>query len=188
MWWWPEQHADSQRHAELLPGGLSVVGAGWTLKTLVGSCVAVVLWHAHSRSGGMCHYVLSHRAGRTDGPPLPNATDSRYGALALPLLKARLAPFMGGGPGGSLIAHVIGGASMLDAPDGQAGLIGRANVELALRWVEQEGLQLGQVQVGGRAGRRIRFDTSTGALGVSAVIDAPASWPAAPWITSMWPA
>jgi chemotaxis protein CheD len=188
MWWWPERPQASQRHAELMPGGLSVVGPGWLLQTLVGSCVAVVLWDPASRYGGMCHFVLSHRGSRGEGQPPASSPDARYGVEALALLKDRMGPFTGLGSAQAPVAHVIGGAAMLDAHDGRAGLIGRTNAELALGWVAQEGLRLGEVQVGGQSGRRIRFDTSTGALDVTDVVAAPANWPAVTGTCWMWPA
>jgi chemotaxis protein CheD len=40
-----------------------------TVKTLLGSCVALTLWHPQRRIGGMCHYLLPDRK-REPGQPL----------------------------------------------------------------------------------------------------------------------
>ncbi len=48
--------------------------------TVLGSCVAVTLWHAHLRCGGMCHFVLPRRE------PAGGGLDARYGDEAFELL------------------------------------------------------------------------------------------------------
>jgi hypothetical protein len=49
-----------------------------TLRTLLGSCVAITLWHPTRRIGGMCHFLLPERKRRTNEPP-----DGRYGDEAV---------------------------------------------------------------------------------------------------------
>jgi len=57
-------------------------GGGRTrIRTLLGSCVAMTLWHPKLQIGGMCHYMLPHRTGRA-----PHASiDARYADEALEL-------------------------------------------------------------------------------------------------------
>ena len=56
-------------HLMLLPGQWHVGRHVAQMRTLLGSCVAVVLWHPARRLGGMCHYLLPSRR-RTPGTPL----------------------------------------------------------------------------------------------------------------------
>lgn len=186
MWRWPEHREPPCRHAELMPGGLSVVGSGWILQTLVGSCVSVVLWDPVSRKAGMCHYVLTHRAGDVAAEPDGDGLNGRYGTEALHLLKDLMGPVWAVDRESRPTAHVVGGAALLAAEEGRAGVIGKSNVALALKWVEQEGLRLGELHVGGLVGRRVSINTDTGALSVTAVAEVSPAWPVAPLQTSMW--
>lgn len=61
-----------------LSGGLDIFlqpgewyfGEGNTrVRTTLGSCVAIVLWHPVRRIGGMCHYMLPSRGRPSDEPP-----------------------------------------------------------------------------------------------------------------------
>ena len=40
------------------------------IRTLLGSCVAITLWHPKLRIGGMAHYMLPSRPGLAKGQPL----------------------------------------------------------------------------------------------------------------------
>ena len=42
----------------LQPGELIFGRGRGTIQTLLGSCVAVTLWHPQRRLSGMCHFVL----------------------------------------------------------------------------------------------------------------------------------
>jgi chemotaxis protein CheD len=43
------------------PGDLYFGDRTVRIRTLLGSCVAVTLWHPFARIGGMCHYVVPSR-------------------------------------------------------------------------------------------------------------------------------
>src|SRR6266568_1228811 len=56
------------------------------IRTLLGSCVAIVLWHPHLRIGGMCHYMLPRRPqGPSDSP-----MDGRYAEDAMRMFMHEL--------------------------------------------------------------------------------------------------
>ena len=59
------------------------------IRTLLGSCVAIVLWHPKLRIGGMCHYMLPHSPRERHGQPL----DGRYAEDAMHMFMREL-----GGP------------------------------------------------------------------------------------------
>ena len=67
----------------LQPGELWFGDEQTRIRTVLGSCVATVLWHPQRRIGGMCHFMLPERPRpRTAGQPL----DGRYGDEAMELL------------------------------------------------------------------------------------------------------
>ena len=52
-------HAEGQKF--LMPGELVFTNETIRLNTLLGSCVAITLWHPVRKIGGMCHYLLPAR-------------------------------------------------------------------------------------------------------------------------------
>jgi hypothetical protein len=73
------------RQVMLLPGQMSFTTAPAQLRTLLGSCVSVTLWHPGKRIGGMCHYLLP-----TAQPQAGEPLDGRYGDEAMEAMVARL--------------------------------------------------------------------------------------------------
>lgn len=69
----------------LQPGDYHFGGTYTRIRTLLGSCVSLVLWHPRARLGGMCHYMLPSR-GRASALP-----DGRYGDEAMRLLSEAVA-------------------------------------------------------------------------------------------------
>ncbi len=68
----------------LMPGEIYFGPQKVKLKTLLGSCVAVALWHPQKQLGGMCHFVLPSRHGGTQ-------LDARYADEAMQLFTHEMA-------------------------------------------------------------------------------------------------
>jgi chemotaxis protein CheD len=66
----------------------------------------------------------------------------------------------------SLIAHIIGGGH----PDGATDSTGMRNVEVARRILNEKGITIMSEDVGGRVGRKVVFDLSTGQVAVLKVL------------------
>jgi chemotaxis protein CheD len=141
----------------LMPGALSFVAAPCKLRTLLGSCVAVVVWHARLRVGGMCHFLLAqHPAGRAAAP-----LDGRFAPDALAMLLAQMQA--SGAPSHEFVAHVAGGAKCFDTALPVPALdIGQHNVQAALNWCLAHALPVLSCDVGGKTARHVDFDGSTG--------------------------
>ena len=86
---------------------LVVISPAWPaqITTVLGSCVAVCLFDAEVRVGGMNHYLLAQ--------PVNGEHSARFGAVAVPALID--AVVKGGGRPGSLKAKVFGGAAVTSA-------------------------------------------------------------------------
>src|SRR5437867_13268763 len=65
----------------LQPGEWYFGDADTRIRTLLGSCVAITIWHPRRCLGGMCHYLLPTR-----NPARIDTLDGRYGDEALLLL------------------------------------------------------------------------------------------------------
>lgn len=147
----------------LLPGALAFGPAPLRLRTLLGSCVAVVVWHPVLRLGGMCHYLLPQRGAQRLGAP----ADGHYATEALALLTDCMQTYAAAA---QFRAYICGGASCIERGAPTAGLsdIGGSNVEAADQWCLEQGLAVWHRDTGGGAGRHVHFDMANGALQVRA--------------------
>ena len=125
------------------------------LRTLLGSCVGVTLWHPKRRLGGMCHYLLPDRR-RPAGVEL----DARYGDEALELLACEIA--RAGSRPSEFIAHLYGGADTLPDRLGSKLNVGERNIERGFVAIDELGFQLEGVDVGDNVPRTVCLDLATG--------------------------
>lgn len=138
------------REVTLAQGDVRCGDEGEVLLTVLGSCVAVCLWDARLRIGGMNHFVLP-------GDP-QGRTDTRYGAAAMPAMLAAM-QCRGTRPQ-DLRAHVLGGAAVLPTALGET--VGMLNVDFARGWLARLGVRVVGERVGGVRGMQVRFDTASG--------------------------
>lgn len=141
----------------LLPGQMHVGSQVASLRTLLGSCVAIVVWHPGRRVGGMCHFLLPQRTRRNG-----EALDGRYGdeaveAMVTALRGLRAVPQ-------ECTAHLYGGADTM--PDG-AGVkfsVGERNIEQGWSLIDHYGFSLDGVDVGEDIPRTVNLSLSDGAV------------------------
>jgi chemotaxis protein CheD len=145
-------HQNSNTHY-LFPGTIFAHKEQHLVTTVLGSCVAVCLWHPGSGIGGINHYLLPLWNG--EGLPTP-----KYGNIAITRLIEKIRQLTGKG---ELVAKVFGGASMWARTEG-ALAVGERNVELAFRLLAEENIQVVSQDVWGEMGRKIIFDTKTGSV------------------------
>ncbi|MDD2810701.1 chemotaxis protein CheD [Rhodoferax sp.] len=89
---------------ELLPGDVALGRSGDTLKTLLGSCVSVILTDPRRTVGVMCHIVhVGH-------PNAANQHNTAFGSVAMAEMTRRL--FAIGFAPRSCEAYVVGGGNM----------------------------------------------------------------------------
>lgn len=144
----------------LRPGETYVGDRRVRLRTLLGSCVAITLWHPELRVGGMCHFLLPARL-RDPGFSL----DGRYGDEAFEMLVAILA--RRGASARRCEASIAGGGAMFPvaAAAGQIN-VGWSNGEAARKLLRAQGVAVRRESLYGRGHRMIQFDIDTGAVNV----------------------
>lgn len=151
----------SQADRTLLPGQVHFGSAPAKLSTLLGSCIAVTLWHPKRKMGGMCHFMLPER------PPTQSRVgtglDGRYGDEALQLLLR--AAERAGCPPQECEFKLFGGGCMFSCDGGEdsgSAKVHERNVEQALALMHQHGLKVQARHLGGVGYRQIRLDLATG--------------------------
>lgn len=143
------------------------------IRTLLGSCVAITMWHPQLRVGGMCHYLLASSPRRRI-----QGLDGKYGEDAILMFFAEairrntdpkdyVVKVFGGGnmfPGngshrpcdGHPCEEVIDGCRNVSCKN---GMIGRA-------LIRQHGMQIAAEHIGGAGHRNVIFDIATGSVWV----------------------
>jgi chemotaxis protein CheD len=142
-------------HLVLMPGQMHFGAQAASLRTLLGSCVAVTLWHPHKRIGGMCHFLLPTRPRRPDDP-----ADGRYGdeaidAMVQMLRLARTEP-------AEYHAHLYGGADTMPEGTNLRFNVGERNIEQGWKLIDRWGFQLQGVDVGEDVPRTVTLTLATG--------------------------
>lgn len=135
-------------------GGLHASKEPTVIHTLLGSCVAVCLYDAVERIGGMNHILLPGRADLRHFD-----TVARYGINAMELLINRIMTL--GGKRRRLVAKVFGGAHVLPSISRENG-VGNKNIEFVLNFMELESIAVIGRDLGGHDTRKIYFHTDTG--------------------------
>jgi len=120
------------------------------MSTVLGSCVAMCLFDAVNRVGGMNHFLLATST-------LAESDDLKYGINAIELLINRL--LKSGAERCHLQAKLFGGARMTD----HARDIGAGNAAFAKEFLEREDITCVSSSLGGEQARRVQFVPTTGA-------------------------
>lgn len=126
------------------------------VRTVLGSCVAIVLWHAERELGGMCHFVLPTRSA-PPGPP-----DGRYGDEAFQLLERAAAA--AGTRLDQFRAWAYGGGNMFPGVVANRPLIGQQNAATANRLLRHYRMRVVGEDLGGTCHRRVTLDLRGGSV------------------------
>ncbi len=141
----------------LHPGRVFTSAEPCTVRTILGSCVAVCMWDSVLGVGGVNHFVLPYSVENGQSSP-------RFGNVAVQrLIKDLLAL---GCAKRNLQAKVFGGACVLGAFRDGASQLGMKNVQMALNILAEEKIPVIAEDVGGQRGRKVIFQTHDGAAWV----------------------
>ncbi|ULA66068.1 MAG: putative chemoreceptor glutamine deamidase CheD 3 [Nitrospira sp.] len=141
----------------LRPGEFHFGHANTRIKTILGSCVAITMWHPVLRIGGMCHYLLPAREKEVSGE-----LDGRYGMEALQLFVREMARRATAVQ--EYEVKIFGGGNMFPSfgKKGPALEIGARNIELAREAIEKLGVTPVAQHVGDIGHRHVIFDVWSG--------------------------
>ena len=134
------------------------------LTAVLGSCLGICFYHPKSRTGGLAHAVLPQSNGQATGAP------GKFVDSAILYLVETFRNSLGVSPN-ELQAKLTGGACMF--PTSGPLQIGEANIQEAVRKLQELGITVVSQDVGGTKGRRITFDLATGRVEVQQVGEVP---------------
>jgi len=153
----------------LQPGEFYFGDSDTRIRTILGSCVAITMWHPRRLIGGMCHYMLASRPNRR-----VSRLDGKYGEDAILMFFAEA--IRHDTDPGEYVWKVFGGGNMFPAQSGHRpcdakpceqvidicrnvscknGMIGRA-------LLRQHGMGIAAEHVGGSGHRNVIFDVWSG--------------------------
>ena len=133
---------------ELLPGDTALGYAGDRMKTLLGSCVAVILTDPRRTVGTMCHIVHVGRPGPA------NQHNTAYGEVAMQTMFDRLIAV--GIPPARCQAYVFGGGNMFPHLFSTTH-VGAKNAQWALDYLHDCGIVVVGDAVGGATYRKVAW-------------------------------
>jgi chemotaxis protein CheD len=141
----------------------AVANANTMISTIgLGSCVAIMLYDASSRIGGLAHILLP-----SEGLSLDSENRAKFPSTAIPLLLEEMRKR---GAWGRPMAKIVGGASMFASLLPQGGInMGERNVEATKRVLRLAEIPLVASDTGGEHGRSVYFHVTDGRVVVKSI-------------------
>jgi chemotaxis protein CheD len=141
----------------LMPGEYFVGDAQYRVRTLLGSCVSITLWHPGMRIGAMSHFLLPGHGRRQRDRP--SDKPGMYGADAMQLLVDGLTQL--GVPLAQCQAKIFGGGAMFPR-SAKVRDIGMQNGDYARSMLQQHGIHVVSESLFGEGHRHLIFTIRSG--------------------------
>jgi chemotaxis protein CheD len=144
----------------LQPGESRLVKEPTILRTLLGSCVGIAFREPHLGLGALCHPMLP-RFPVKQALTMTRSAGRRYVDYAVRDL-ARQFDALGARRDEVEVKLFGGGDVLLTSNDATRPTVGRLNIEVAIKVLEEEGFCIIASSLGGQRGINIYFNTQTG--------------------------
>ncbi len=149
-------NACDQMEIFLQPGEFFIGDASYRIRTLLGSCVSITLWHPRQRIGGMSHFLLAARGSRK-----VLELDGKYGEEAMWLMLRELT--RADVNTAQCEAKIFGGGNMFPQHSKPTSVnVGQSNGEAARRMLEGFEIPIVAQSLYGVGHRQVIFDVSNG--------------------------
>ncbi len=149
----------------LQPGEYFVGDEMFRIKTLLGSCVSIILWHPAKRVGAMSHFLLSTRNNKQ-----VMSIDGRYGEEVMWIMLRELVQW--DIDPGTCVAKVVGGGNMFsNLQHSHLINVGKKNGQIAKELLDIYGIPIQGEHLFGNGHRQVIFQISTGDVWVNQTSD-----------------
>ena len=142
----------------LLPGEIYFGNCARRVKTVLGSCVAVVMWHPRLKLGGMCHFVMPEMPVDTPTELACRYSEGAIGRLFHEAMERDTVPeryWIG----------IYGGGYMQHAENQQGRYsVGSKNILAAQRLLRKYNVTVHEQRVGGPVYRSLMLDVESGSV------------------------
>jgi chemotaxis protein CheD len=163
---------EAPTEVSLHAGDFHFSGDPSTIRTVLGTCIAITIWHPVRHIGGMCHFLLPRR-GTSDAIAGARAglyAEEVFGLFAASLEATQTRP-------SEYVAKIFGGGNMFpeylqsatcrkqectDAMREECPTIGCQNISAAKRLLSANNYTLTSQDVGGHGSRYVVFETGNG--------------------------
>lgn len=142
----------------LRPGEFHFGSAATRIRTLLGSCVAIVVWHPVRLLGGMCHFILPSRANHS------GVLEAKYADEAFTLFHQHADRHST-----SLVDYqikVFGGGNMFPSAAGGGQTVSQKNIAAVAALLRQYQLRAICSDMGGNGSRSVIFEIWSGSVWV----------------------
>lgn len=152
----------------LQPGEFYFGDQSARIRTILGSCVSITMWHPRRRIGGMCHYMLPSR-----GVKAGKQLDGRYADEALQLFLREIratktfpdeyqVKLFGGGSMFRNTGNEVAATQKMLRNDDDCRDVSCRNRKIAYQLIQHYGFSLTAEHLGGSGHRQIMFDIASG--------------------------
>jgi chemotaxis protein CheD len=142
----------SQTPHFLHPSTISISKDPQWVITILGSCVSVIFFDQIRAIGGINHFMLPYWNG--EGLESP-----KYGNVAITQLFQKMLDF--GAKKEDIVCKIFGGAEVLGEHSSIYN-VGKRNIEIACKMIDDMGISVVSSSTGGKQGRKIYFNSVTG--------------------------
>lgn len=139
----------------LQPGDIYWGDPETRIRTILGSCVAICVWHPEKKIGGMCHILMPTRMNR----PTDATFNGQYADEAMHMLL--LAIYRSGTKASEYTVKIFGGGNMFLAIEGKDA-IGSRNIKAVRELLAAYNLKPAAESLGGNFYWRLHLDLWTG--------------------------
>ncbi|MGZ3254570.1 MAG: chemotaxis protein CheD [Burkholderiaceae bacterium] len=149
------KHLDNKLSIYLLPGDVVMADQRHVLRTTLGSCVSITLWHPARKVGVMSHFMLPTASDDDQGK-----LDGRYADIAMDMMLDKLASEKVNHR--ECQAKLLGGGKMFGGKGTFS--IGIKNGHVARQLVLSHGIPLIAQDLFGDGHRKVVFDVRSGSV------------------------
>jgi chemotaxis protein CheD len=150
---------DKANQIVLTPGQLYFGKGPAMVHTLLGSCVAITLWHCKTKMGGMCHYLLACRQNYQKNE---HHQLGYYGTDAIKFFKQQLTK--NGLNPNEFEVKLFGGGNMFEGIHDRPNVVNVAssNIVQGRQMLQESGFVVNAEDFGGVRYRKIYFELNSG--------------------------
>lgn len=142
----------------IYPGEFYVSKGPEFVSTILGSCVAIVLFDSENKIGGINHFMLAKESSEKSVEQTDAGLKTKYGKYAIDELIKEMESH--GAKKFNLQAKIFGGSNVFNLPDSKLDMVGNENIRFAKDYLAKLNIPIIAEDLGGVPSRKVVFDPS----------------------------